>query len=161
MLVEVAKILTPYGASGSFRIAIFSDFSGRFDVGNEVFLNGIPHLILEAEIYRNSGILKLAGIQSIDDVEKIGGLFLYIAEDQLAELPEGRYYYFHIIGSTVIGSDGTRYGEVQEIIQTGANDVFVIDTGDKELLIPALRNVVQKVDVLKKTIIIDHTWHDR
>ena len=69
--------------------------------------------------------------------------------------------YFHIIGSTVIGSDGTRYGVVREIVQTGANDVFVVDTGEKELLIPALKNVVRKVDVLKKTIIIDYTLYDQ
>ena len=161
MLVEVAKILTPYGTDGSFHAAIYSDVAGRFDVGNEVFLNGTRHRITQAEIHGNKGRLKLTGVQSIDDVKKISGLLLHITEDQLAELPKDRYYYFHIIGSTVIGSDGTRYGVVREIVQTGANDVFVVDTGEKELLIPALKNVVRKVDVLKKTIIIDHTLYDQ
>ena len=154
MHVEVAKILSPRGLNGSINVAVYSDISSRFEVGNKVFLQGIEHRIVAAEIKGRHGIIRLAGVTSSADVDRLKDSIIYIDEKDLSELSEGEYYYFHIIGSAVIDDMGAHYGTVQEILTTGANDVYVIHNGDKELLIPAVKSVVQKIDIATKTITI-------
>tara|TARA_Y100000590_G_scaffold142510_1_gene163549 strand:- start:210 stop:689 length:480 start_codon:yes stop_codon:yes gene_type:complete len=154
MNVEVAKILSPRGLNGSINVAVYSDRSDRFEVGNKVMLQGVEHRIVFAEIKGSHGIIRLSGVTSSDDVDRLKDSLIYIDEKDLNELPEGEYYYFHIIGSTVIDCMGRNYGTVQEILTTGANDVYVIHNGDKELLIPAVKSVVQKIDIATKTITI-------
>ena len=154
MNVEVAKILSPRGLNGSINVAVYSDRSDRFDVGNKVLLQGVEHSIVAADIKGRHGIIRLSGVTSFDDVDRLKNSLIYIDEKNLDELPEGEYYYFHIIGSTVTDCMGKNYGTVQEILTTGANEVYVIHDGDKELLIPAVKSVVQKVDIATKTITI-------
>jgi len=154
MNVEVAKILSPRGLNGSINIAVYSDRSDRFTVGNKVILQGLEHRIIAADIKGSYGIIRLSGVTSSDDVARLKDSLIYIDEKDLDELPEGEYYYFHIIGSTVIDCMGKNYGTVQEILTTGANDVYVIHNGDKELLIPAVESVIQNIDIATKTITI-------
>ena len=154
MYVEVARILSSHGLDGSVNVSIHSDISSSFEVGSKLFLEGVEHRIIVANIRGHNGIIKLSGVTSPDEINQLKGSVLYIEEKDLGELPEGEYYHFHIIGSIVIDHAGTNYGVVQEILSTGANDVYVIVNGEKELLIPAVKDVVQKIDISTRTITI-------
>jgi 16S rRNA processing protein RimM len=79
--------------------------------------------------------------------EQLRGGYLEITREQLVPLPEGSYYIFEIIGLKVYDLDGAYLGEITDVLQTGANDVYVVETGGKPLLIPALKQVVREVDL--------------
>jgi 16S rRNA processing protein RimM len=100
-------------------------------------------------------VIKLEGYNSINEVEKFKGKYLVVDEENLAELEEGRYYIFQIIGCRVKTENGEEIGEVTEVLQPGGNDVYVAKGKKGEVLIPAVRQVVKRIDINNGVIIVD------
>ncbi len=81
-------------------------------------------------------------------------LLLEVPIDDLPELEEDAFYRFEILGLRVVDEDGTELGEVEEVIETGSNDVYVVRDAESELLIPAIDSVVKQVDTTEKRMIV-------
>ena len=92
-------------------------------------------------------IIKFQGIDSLESAEELVGKTVYVFRDQFPDLPEGEYYWFQIEGLRVYDQDGHYYGNVEEIIQTGSNDVYVVRDAKRELLLPMIDSVVKKIDL--------------
>ena len=92
-------------------------------------------------------IIKFEKIDSIEAAEGLVGQTLYVLRDQFPDLPEDEYYWFQIEGLRVYDEDGHYYGNIEGIIRTGSNDVYVVRDDEKELLLPMIDSVVKTIDL--------------
>ena len=86
-------------------------------------------------------------MDSIEDASLLTGQTLYISQDKFPELPEDEYYWFQIEGLKVFDESGRYYGNIEEIIRTGSNDVYVVRDDEKELLLPMIDSVVKVINL--------------
>ena len=92
-------------------------------------------------------IIKFKDVDSIEDASLLTGQTLYISQDKFPELPEDEYYWFQIEGLKVFDESGRYYGNIEEIIRTGSNDVYVVRDDEKELLLPMIDSVVKVINL--------------
>lgn len=154
--VIIGKVVAPFGVRGELKMAILTDFPERFDKGETVTLKMPDGSRQEAKIefsqMHGGGItLKLNGVDTREGAELLRNAEIVIPESELAELPEDSFYIFDLIGIRVVTDDGREFGEVTEVIETGANDVYVTSTG---LLIPAIKDIVVKIDIDEGQMVI-------
>ncbi|WP_433749671.1 ribosome maturation factor RimM [Falsibacillus pallidus] len=160
---NVGKIVNTHGIKGEVRVISRTDFADeRYRPGNALFLfmndtDAPKELIVKTHrTHKNFDLLTFEGYENVNDVEVFKNGILKVSEDQLAPLEEDEFYFHEIIGCSVATRDGEVIGEVKEILTPGANDVWVVQGSDrKEHLIPYIKDVVIKVDVENKEIIID------
>ena len=100
-------------------------------------------------------ILKFEGIDNINDIEKYKGKDLLITMEQAVPLKKDEYFICDLIGCTVVTEDGREVGKLSEVLQTAANDVFVVQTaGKKEILIPYIDDCVKNVSMEEKKVTV-------
>lgn len=159
--MAIGRIVGMHGLNGELRVELHTDFPERFARGETVWLGEalVAKTIQNARDHKGMILLTLADVTSRDDAEALRHEWLFIPDDAAMELPEGEYWMHDIIGLAVVDETGQPVGQVTDILQTGANDVYIITpvTGinrDKELLIPAIAEVVQSVDLASGTLTI-------
>ncbi|KXT78892.1 ribosome maturation factor RimM [Streptococcus sp. DD13] len=151
---NVGKIVNTQGLQGELRVLSVTDFADeRFKKGNKLSLfDEKEQFVMEVEIashrkQKNFDIVKFKNLYHINDVEKFKGFSLKVAEEDLSELEDGDFYYHEIIGLDVFEGQEL-IGQIKEILQPGANDVWVVERkGKKDLLLPYIPPVVLEVDV--------------
>ena len=157
-LVSIGRIVKSRGVKGEFIVQPLTFSLERFDGVARVYIrvdDEIREFTIEySRPYGHSIIIKLRGINSPEDAATLRGGQLMVPEEESPPLPEGVYYYYQIIGLKVFTVDGVYIGEVTDIIETGSNDVYVVGNGEKEYLIPAIRDVIREIDIGKRRIII-------
>lgn len=146
--VLVAVIIAPHGIRGTVAAESLSDNPRRFRAGAKFFdESGCFYTLDEASQHKGRLLLRFRDVHDRDAAEKLRGKKIYIDASQSEPLPEGNYYHYQIIGMKV-QEDGVALGSIMDILPYSANDVFIIKTPDgQEILIPALKSVVKKVDV--------------
>ncbi|AUW96225.1 ribosome maturation factor RimM [Streptococcus pluranimalium] len=159
---NVGKIVNTQGLQGELRVLSVTDFAEeRFKKGSQlsIFDDKDQHL-LDVEIashrkQKNFDIVKFKGLYHINDVEKYKGTVLKVAEENLTDLAEDEFYYHEIIGLDVYEND-VLIGQIKEIMQPGANDVWVVKRkGKKDLLLPYIPPVVLNVDVAANRVDVE------
>lgn len=157
-LIAVGKVVAPHGVRGELRIMPLTDFPDRFERLSTVNLDEQTPLAIEhVKYHKHYVLLKFKGYDSRNAIDCLRGKILYITRDKLMPLPEGRYYHFDLIGLAVFTEDDQYLGKVTEILETGSNDVYVTEIeqpGAKPLLIPALKQVVKKIDLISKRMVV-------
>ncbi|TWH48441.1 ribosome maturation factor RimM [Sporomusa sp. KB1] len=155
-LITIGKIVAPHGVRGDVRIVPLTDFPDRFYDLTKVLVDDVGELALEsARQHKKFILLKFAKLDSINDIEHLRGKLIKIRREDAVKLPEGRYYIFDIIGLNVFTEEGLLLGTITDVLQPGSNDVYVVKQQDKsELLIPAIKEVVKKIDILGKQMIV-------
>ena len=103
--------------------------------------------------HRSPIILKLNWLHSIEDAEACRGTEIKALRNELPNPPKGKPYWFDIEGLRAYDEKGEYYGLVEEVLQTGSNDVYVVRNGDQELLLPAIDWVILKIDLKKRTLV--------
>ncbi|MEX2804515.1 ribosome maturation factor RimM [Streptococcus sp. H31] len=150
---NVGKIVNTQGLQGEMRVLSVTDFAEeRFKKGAVLALfDDQDRFIRDVEIashrqQKNFDIIKFKGLYHINDVEQYKGFSLKVAQDNLSELEEGEFYYHEIIGLDVYEKD-VFIGRISEILQPGANDVWVVKRkGKRDLLLPYIPSVILNVD---------------
>lgn len=157
--LRVGKILKPQGIKGEFKVEPLTDNMARFDSMDTVFIESqgsfTPFAVATAKFRDGFLYLSLDKIADRNAAELLRNSYLYVTQEDALELPEDTYFIDDLIGCAVYSDEGKRLGELQEIIKTGANDVFSIQTGQGELLVPALKKVVLMVEPGDKRITLD------
>ena len=98
--------------------------------------------------FKQYAILKFRGIDNINDIEKYKGKSLYVTRENAQHLDEDEYYIADLIGMELYLEDGSRFGTLKDVMETGANDVYIVTTEEgKEVLIPAIHDCILDVDV--------------
>ena len=149
--VPFGKIVKPHGLKGELKFNPFISNQNFYkDVKTVIIENERPIRKIKIETIRgvkSPYILKLNGWDSIESSNELRGKVLLAPRNEFRDLPEGQYYWFEIKGLEVYDIKGTYYGRVEEVIETGSNDVYLVRNGKKELLLPAIDWVVKKVDL--------------
>jgi 16S rRNA processing protein RimM len=145
--VAVGFVRGARGTRGELKVDPLTDFPERFRRGATVWLEGRAYKIRLSRQLPPSLLLQLEGIDTREAAAALGGRLLEVPEEQLAELEAGEYYRFEIVGLDVVDSDGAQLGRVEEVLETGANDVYVVRNDEGDLLLPAIDTVVKEIDV--------------
>ncbi|MBR4761856.1 MAG: 16S rRNA processing protein RimM [Clostridia bacterium] len=146
--IEVGKIVGTHGVRGMVRIQPWAD-NGGFLSGFKRFYyeGGSPLEVEKIQPHGNVVIAAFRGVDSIERAEKLRGRVLLIKRED-ANIPADRYFIGELIGCSVKDAKtGAVYGEITDVSQTGANDVWYIKKGENTYLLPAIKDVVKKVDI--------------
>jgi len=153
--IAIGQILAPWGRKGQLRVEVVTDFPHRLTPRSPVYVDRCPMTIAGTSWHKGKAIIKLEGIDSVDDAEKLRGKALEIHHSQLESLPEGQYYHFQLIGLEVWTTEGKRLGKVIKILSAQSNDNYVVSGKQGEILIPAIEDVVKSVDLESGRITIE------
>lgn len=151
-ILQVGVIASPHGLKGEVRVYPTTDDVRRFKRLKDVLLDtGKEKITLEIEGVKFSGrfvLLKFKGLDEIGAVEKYRGKGLYVTRDKAVRLRRDEYFVADLIGLSVRTEDGAALGTLTDVISTGANDVYAVRMeGDREVLIPAIRECILEVDI--------------
>ncbi len=153
--ILVGRITAPWGLRGDLKIEVFSDVSARFQPGSVLFLKDKPTKIQKSHRIKNGMVIKLETVNNRDEAEVLRDELLTVLQEDVESLSEGSYYYFQILDMNVQTVEGEPLGTIKEIIETGSNDVYVVNAPDrKDILVPALDGVVVSVDVEGNTMTV-------
>lgn len=149
---KVGIITSTHGVRGEVKVFPTTDDPRRFKRLKEVILNdGKEQISLEIEsvkFFKQFVILKFKGIDNINEVEKYRKCELYVTRKNAVRLSRDEYFIADLMGLTIKDEDGADIGVLREVMETGANDVYIIDLNDgRELLLPAIKQCVLEVDV--------------
>lgn len=158
-MLKVGVITTTHGVRGEVKVFPTTDDAGRFQELDYVFLDTGKELrkleIQNVKFFKNLAILKFQGIDNINDIEMYKGRELWIPRTEAQELGENEYYIADLIGMKVVLEDGSDFGTLKDVMETGANDVYVVVTGDgQEVLLPAIKECILAVDVEKSVMTV-------
>jgi 16S rRNA processing protein RimM len=155
--LAVGLLRRPHGVHGEILMEVYTDFPERLEDGTTVFL-GAKHKPATIRHIRHHNEGLLFSFEGVDTPESAGLLrkqLVYVKTATRPALPAGQYYHHQMIGMTVVDDSGNELGKLTEIIQTGANDVYVVLSGTgKELLLPSIKQVVLDVDVESNRMIV-------
>ena len=151
----VGRILAPWGRRGEVKVEVMTDYPDRFESGQALYLDGRPLRIEESRPHKQHLLVKLATIDTIDDAEKLRAHYLTIPSSDLRPLPDDEYYAFQIVGLDVSTTEGSYLGKVTDVMATGGNDVYVVRAGSREVLIPAIDDVIKSVDLDAGEMVIE------
>jgi 16S rRNA processing protein RimM len=146
----VGRIVRPHGVRGAMIIDPLSSLIRSITPFSQVWIGHPPveHQVEDIRPHRDRYLLMLLEFTSREEAEGVRGLELQLRFDRVEPLPEGEYYHWQILGLQVKSVDETNLGEVVQILETGANDVYVVRRQDgKELLIPAIPQVIKRVNL--------------
>jgi 16S rRNA processing protein RimM len=143
----VGRVLRPHGLAGELRVSAFSPTARNLQRGRPVFLAGVRRVIMRARLDREAWILKLEGLSGRDEVETLRGELLEVPDREVVRDDDESYFVHEIVGLRVVTASGRELGTVRDVIQTGANDVYVVDGPAGEVLVPAISDVIEAIDI--------------
>lgn len=146
--IAVGKITKAHGVRGEVSVLSLTEIPDRFEPGSVLHLeNGRALTVDRARRHHGGFIASFTEVRDRNAADLLRGQYLFVPESELPELPEGSYWPHEIEGCEVVTEDGRSLGTIVEIIHTEANDVWVARSGNEEILIPALRDVIVSVDL--------------
>lgn len=154
-LLQVGAITQTHGLRGEVKVFPTTDDAKRFKKLKEVILDTgrekIPLEIESVKFFKNLVILKFKGIDNINDIERYKGKALYVTRENAVKLKKDEYFIADLIGVEIYDETDTNIGVLENVITTGANDVYEIKLSDgRDLLLPAIKQCVLEVDMDKR-----------
>lgn len=156
--LKIGLILKPQGIRGEIKVLPLTDNPQRFIGLKQAFLSEgkKPVRIMGARVGKDAVYLFLERIYDCTAAEGLRGEYIYIDREHAVKLPEGRYFIADLIGCEAVGLDNQRLGTLKEVLQPGANDVYIIQKPDgSELLVPVVEAFIKDIDIQARKIIID------
>ncbi|HEY8464941.1 MAG TPA: ribosome maturation factor RimM [Bacillota bacterium] len=159
-LIAIGEVIKAQGIKGELKVIPLTDNLERFGQIRRVFLQGPADDLKELYIqnyrlFRQYVILKFEGIDDLTAAAALGRGYLLIPRAERPSLPAGRYYYDEIIGLKVFTVSGEFLGEVEQILATGANDVYCVRKLSRQVLVPALKSVVRQINLEEGRMEVD------
>jgi 16S rRNA processing protein RimM len=153
--LAVGKVRRPHGVAGDVLVEVYTDFPERLQPKVVIYAGEthLPLTIRRQRIHNDGILLAFDGYTTPEQVGRFRNQILYNIVADAVELPEGEFYYHELLGLSVLDETGVSLGKMTEIIQTGANDVYVVtDEAGNEILLPAIANVILEVDLDSQTM---------
>lgn len=146
-MILVGRIVAPHGVRGDLRILPDTDRPEMFKTLKTIYVGGKSYKLLSGRPHKRIYIVHLAGVDDRNLAETLIGQDVEVPASMLPERTDGTFYYFQLIGLDVVTEDGTSVGKLEEVIETGANDVYSVKTAEgKEILLPAIPSCILHVD---------------
>ena len=158
-MLQVGVITKTHGVRGEVKVFPTTDDVNRFKKLKQVILDTgketMPLEIQSVKFFKQFVILKFKGIDNINDIEKYKRCSLYVTREHAVALEEDEYFIADMIGMEVCTEDGNIFGTLKDVIETGANDVYVIENAEHgEVLVPAIKECIRSVDIEKGQMMI-------
>ena len=157
--LEIGQIVNTHGIKGEIKITPFTNDITRFDDLEEVYVKSKKksklYKVEGVRYHKNMVLLKLEGINTPEQADLLRNAYLEVDRENAVPLKEGTYYIVDLIGLEVYTDEGKLLGKVDDIYNTGANDIYVIkDELGKQVLLPGIKDVIKNVDLEGKKIIV-------
>ena len=158
-LLEIGRIIRCHGLAGRVKVLSYLESQDMLDNLPEVFVGRriqetVPFPVDAVQPGREFFVLKLGGIEDRDAAAKLVRSSVWMSSAKMEELPEGEYYWREIIGLQVFTEEGQILGRIESVFPTGSNDVYVCQGGEKEILFPAIAEVVRKIDTNQGIMVV-------
>ncbi|MGA2402945.1 MAG: ribosome maturation factor RimM [Syntrophobacteraceae bacterium] len=158
-LVPVGKVVRTHGVRGALKVLPYGETMGEMEAGEKLFLmeGGVQRqlTLISLRAQQRVWIAQFEEIENMDQARALTGKDVFVVKDRLPALPEGEYYHFQLIGLSVETIEGELLGTLSAIFQTAGNDIYAVKSGGKELLIPAIEDVIREVDLLNGKLLVD------
>ena len=150
VFLAAGRLRRSHGIEGEMLMDVLTDYPERLTPGRTVYIGDShePAQIASTRGHNRELIIRLEGVENPEATSKYRNALLFVKATELPKLPEGEYYYHQLLGMTVLDEAGQVLGKLADILETGANDVYVVKSEDgKELLLPAIEDVILSVDL--------------
>lgn len=155
-MLVLGRIVAPHGVRGEVRLKAETDRPEILADLPHLYVNGNRYGLLAVRPHKNVYCLTLAGVTTREAAEALVGAWVEMPREELPPRPEGQYYLVDLIGLRAETPAGEFLGTVEDILQPGANDVFVIRGGERgEILLPALKRFVHAIDLASGRLVTD------
>ncbi len=157
-LVDIGKVVAIHGLKGLLQVLPLTDFPELYADRRHVYAersdgSRVPVKVTRAVPHKSHYLVALAGVNTRNEAETFAGAVLKVPEAEVPPLPEGSYYHFQLVGLKVTDEAGQELGRLREIVSGPANDIYVVDGGPRELLLPATKEVVRRIDLAAGVIV--------
>ena len=157
--LEIGQIVNTFGIKGQVKIVPFTDDITRYDELKEIYVEKKNELKLfqieQVNYKKNMVILKLKGIETVEEAEKLRNCYLKIDRKDAKELPKDTYFIVDLLGLDVYTDEWKLLGKVDDIYNAGSSDIYVVkDELGKQILLPAIKDVLKEVDLENQKIIV-------
>lgn len=158
-LLLIGKVIRPHGLGGWLRIISYAQSEASFLEPGIVYIEhpsgeSREYGVLAVKPHKNAFLLQVKGITSQEQAEEYRGAEIFVGKDTLRPKEEEGYFWYELIGLDVYLHTGQHIGILKHIFPTGSNDIYVVCKGEKEILIPAIHDVVKEVDLVNRKMII-------
>lgn len=155
----MGKVVRPHGIEGALRIKSYAQSEESFLNAGTVFLRSSSgetreYAVASVRPHKNMLLIKLEGLNTLEEAETYRGAAILIKRDSLPREGDGEYFWHELIGLEVYLSGGEYLGTLKHILRTGSNDIYVVQEGRSEVLIPAIHEVVKEIDLINNRMII-------
>jgi 16S rRNA processing protein RimM len=158
-LIPLGKIVATHGLDGWLKLNPFNPETATFDSLREVTLdhNGVrsTHELESSKHHGRQILVKLKSVDQIDDAQKWISSTLLVDAEALGALAPGEYYHHEVVGIEVYDLQGERIGIITRTWSTAGGELYVVQGGEKEYLIPAVKEIIDKVDFTAARVIIN------
>lgn len=157
--LEIGQIVNTFGIKGMVKVKPFTDDIKRFDRLKKVYIEKQKvkekYEIEEVKYHKEMVLIKFKGIENPEEANLLRNYYLFVNREDEEPLEEGRYYIVDMLGLEVYTDKEKLLGNLEDIFNTGSNDVYVVrDELGKQILLPATKEVIKKVDIENKKIIV-------
>lgn len=161
LIIAIGRIINSFGKNGEVKVKILTDFPERFNILSTIILSmsgereDSKARVLGVRYYKDFVILKLDNSSSIEEAQNLKGFFICVKKEELYPLPEGSYYIFDLIGLSVFSQEGELLGTLKDVYTQSAQDLYVVSNGEKEILIPAVKEYVSEINPEAGRIVVN------
>jgi 16S rRNA processing protein RimM len=157
-LVNIGKIVSRWGRHGEIKLRLYLEFFPkpffpRLYLKEKGILNEFETESIRS--HKDDFLLKLKTIDSMEKAIELSGLDVFVPEEHLRTLEKDNYYLYQIIGLNVVTKNKKRIGTIEDLVFIENNDLLIVNTGEKEVLIPFTRSIVLKINLAEKEVVID------
>lgn len=157
--LEIGQIVNTFGIKGFLKVNPFVDDISRFDYLEKVYVKRNKEVkemeVEEVKYHKNMVLLKLKGIDRVEDAELLRNSYLEVDRENAIELQEGEYFIADLLGLYVFDEEEKKIGQLEDIFNTGSNDIYVVRTEEgKQLLLPAISEVIKEINLQENKIIV-------
>ena len=155
--LTVGFIRRPHGTRGELIMDIHTEFPDRLRAGTKVFLGEErqPAKLISVRLHGSAMLVSFRGLNSPETAGRLRNTWVYVTAADRPPLPEGKIYQHQVLGMRVVTDEGRELGQLVDIFETGANNIYVVKTMDKkEILLPVIPDVILGIDLLKGEILI-------
>ncbi|NTU68535.1 MAG: 16S rRNA processing protein RimM [Chlorobiaceae bacterium] len=158
-LYLTGNVLKPKGLKGELKVQPVTDYPESFMKRRELYIgktpeDAVPRRVLSARLYQGFAWIVFDGIGTREEAEAVVGCHLFVTTDNLEPLPDDRAYIHDLIGLEVLDERGERIGRVGDVLQMPAHDVYEIETAGRKVLVPAVEDFVEEIDLRKGIMVL-------
>ena len=157
--IAIGRILRPHGIRGDVLVEVLTDFPERFKTLRAVYLGNAleaePRQVRQARWHNHRILLGLEGCEDRTGAEQLRGLLVQVPIQEVMPLPEDEYYPYQLVGLYVVTGEGAELGKLSEVVFTNANEIYVVTGPRGKILLPAIADVIERVDLEEGRIVVN------